>query len=72
MAFLTIMSCTQILVHTCLEQGFRRCFADGLNLSIVLSVVQAHSHLNCPLEPEGINDFTFKGGISVQLVSLNR
>ena len=38
-----IVAHTQILVHTCkgLGKGFRRHFADGLNQSVVSSVVQA-------------------------------
>ena len=38
-----IVAHTQILVHTCkgLGKGFRRHFADGLNQSLVSSVVQA-------------------------------
>ena len=36
------MARTQILVHMWgPEQRFRRCFADGLNQSLVLSAVQA-------------------------------
>ena len=36
------MALTQFLAHRWgLEQGFQRCFAEGLNQSLVLSVAQA-------------------------------
>ena len=44
-----IMARTQILVHrwgSQQEQGFRRCFADGLNQSLVSSVQQANITLS--------------------------
>ena len=54
----------QIPIHSwSLEQGFRRCFADGLNQSLVISVVQdidspalriLHRILNSILEDFGL------------------
>ena len=39
------MACSQILMHRQgPEQGFWRCFADGLNQNLVLSVAQANKN----------------------------
>ena len=46
------MARTQILVHSWgPEQGFRRCFADGLNQSLVLSAAQATKNIDANAMP---------------------
>ena len=48
------MARTQILVHSWgPEQGFRRCFADGLNQSLVLSAAQATNNIDANASNRG-------------------